>query len=449
MIANGSGLIGHRRGKAQIQEFALCEIVGRAAVSRIQFERIFACCRIQGECSVIRHNGLNAVFRRVGQDFNRNGNILSIRVRHDISTSRGRFQIFVSGFDSNRISQLVTGIHIAGFRTQIAVNDKTVVIVSDTSIVSTNSRGTVTGFLDVNAVEFYRRCIVCPVNSDVNVFRYRTAMPIADFDPVFIIDGLPFIQAVGIVVQFELIFISNRAVLIDRWRDRQDSIFVFQSHDTRIRIGDDSFNRIARSINQPGRQGIAIGIADGKRTARSRGSGNGMIMVTQCPTRLAALFNRTDTGFFQVKCIATAFGNDRRVIGGFYGCCIGIEEKTRFSGLRSCRIEWTGCGIRSESRRDFSARSFLIDDNERVRTGMIRITCRVCIGASRSGFGDLCRVHTRRDHGLNVFNTLFESLCRAGRRSRIENGLVENQPVVTADSRKTAIVELDKNSRTI
>ena len=282
----------------------------------------------------------------------------------------------------------------------------------------------------------------------MNIFRYSTSTPVTDFDLVFIICGLSFIQAVGVVVQFETVVVGNRPVRIDCRRYRQGSVLGFQCHDTRIRVGNDSFNRIARSINQSGRQFIAIGIADGKGTARFRRSGNGMIMVTECPARLAALFNRADTGLFQIQRVAMTIDNGWRIIGGFFACCIRIDEKARFSGLRSRRIKRTGGGIRSESRRDFSTRPFLIDDDERVRTGMSRITCRACIGTRCSRFGDLCRVHTRCDHGLNVFNALSGSLCCPGITCRIENGLVENQLVVASDSCKTAIVELDKNSGT-
>ena len=95
----------------------------------------------------------------------------------------------------------------------------------------------------------------------MNIFRYSASTPVTDFDLVFIICGLSFIQAVGVVVQFETVVVGNRPVRIDCRRYRQGSVLGFQCHDTRIRVGNDSFNRIARSINQSGRQFIAIGIA--------------------------------------------------------------------------------------------------------------------------------------------------------------------------------------------
>ena len=73
-----------------------------------------------------------------------------------------------------------------------------------------------------------------------------------------------------------------------------------------------------------------------------------------------------------------------------------------------------------------------------------RITGQSGISSGSSRFGDLRRVHTCCDHGLDVGNALsFSYLCLC--TSRVDHGFAQYQRVMTADCRKIAVIKHNVN----
>ena len=183
-----------------------------------------------------------------------------------------------------------------------------------------------------------------------------------------------------------------------------------------------------------------------------------------------AIFNINDfetvRGFYQsaFRCVGSIvqpvfiddemIADDRIIIGRWNIRTFRIGIRFEKEGIEPSVIYFTfrdgiGKGACFETGRDFPACGILIDNHERVGTGMIRVSTGSRIRSGRSRLGDFRRISPGCDHCLNVGYAQIGGSLVIGFSHRIDDGRVQNKFFVTADRGEIAVVKCDMDGASI